>query len=131
VSTSEDLGLGAETVDTRNDQRRKALALANKRRSQLADLKKRIRKGEVSPYDVLEGKTDYEQVLKSLSMYTFLTCIPRFGHQTAIDICSEFGLLGTYKIGRLSPKRRLELAQMIRLIKGESDRKFNRFEAAT
>lgn len=111
----------AETIrDSRRDQRMTALQKANKKRSQIAELKRLIGDQEVDPVDVLNQKEHpWYEVAGSMQVQDFLFCIRGFGAKTVGAILTEFALSGKVKIERMSMHRRRELIHLIQILQAK------------
>jgi transposase len=102
-------------------RRMEHLALANKSRIELAALRRKVREGELDGVKLIQGvdpeQDEWERVLARTRIYDLLLAIPRIGESTASEILIELRLSYTMKFGALTPSRRGDLAQVVRLVK--------------
>lgn len=96
----------------------RALAIGNERRLAVAELKRKIRAGEVDAIDLVEGVCpEHEFALSHAKLYEFLLAIPRVGERTVHELLIELRMSGNLRFRSLSEKRRMEVAGLLRLIK--------------
>lgn len=101
----------------RREQRMKALALANERRTSIAQLKRKIGDREVDPVEVLNQRDHpWYEVAGTMQIQDFLLCIRGFGKKTVEEILGEFSVSGKVNVKHLSAQRRRELIHLISLL---------------
>lgn len=99
--------------DPRYDQRLRALAVGNAKRSEMKDLREQIRKRRMSPVIALETRD------VAMTTERFLTAIPSIGRVKANRIAQDAGLsldalLGGRRAGQSGARRRVALAATLR-----------------
>ena len=90
-----------------NDQRLEALQMANAERSQKATIKRQLKRGEISPFDVLLAPPS------SLGVIEFLVSLPRVGKVKSRRFCREARISTHKKIVGLSERQKNELSLFI------------------
>lgn len=94
-----------------------ALASANRIRMRQAELKRRVRAGDLALPDVIDPQveTEYDEVAERLTVDALLRSPHRMGRSRASKILWH---LGEYRqgllLGQLGPLRRAQLAQLLR-----------------
>src|SRR4051794_3720437 len=79
----------------RREQRLGALKKANEKRTQIAQLKRKIGDREVDPIDVLNQRDHpWYEVAGSMQIQDFLFCIKGFGKKTVQEVLGEFQVSG-------------------------------------
>lgn len=91
-------------------QRREALARGNAVRSYRAELKVRMKAGEVSPLDVLR---DVMPEVETMRVYDLLVAVPKCGRVKVNKLLGRARIAPSKTVGGLSPRQRLELMTMV------------------
>lgn len=92
-------------------QHLRALGRANEVRLYRADLRRKIRDGEVRVADVFREKLDDRIV--NMGAYEILTAQRRWGHQRAMRVLRAFHLSEVIPMGRIGLSTRDRIAQML------------------
>lgn len=95
------------------------LARGTEVRSRRADLKRRIRSGDVSVPELLEGEGDEadEVVALDMSVYVLAKEIPSVGHDALLALAENgfaFSLHASTRLAHLTVRRRRDLAAALR-----------------
>lgn len=92
-------------------QRMEALARANDVRSRRAQLKRDIKSGRASAYDVLLGPPEYMATAK---VYDLLIVIPKYGRVKVNKVLLQCRISPSKTVGGLSQRQRAELVSHLR-----------------
>lgn len=102
-----------EVTDLRNEQRRAALDVANRRRSERKVLKQQIKSGQVDPLDLIGARlVDQESLIEGWSLRQLLAVTPGIGEVLMHEILEVFQASPTMKVRALSYARREQLAKL-------------------
>jgi hypothetical protein len=101
----------ADPIKTAQAQRMNAL------RTRRSELKARIRRGEVSPWPVLEGESDIaeaEKLVRSMRVFDFIKNIPGIGEPTAVEAMAQLGLTHLHRLQGCTFEQRKDLSTLLR-----------------
>jgi hypothetical protein len=93
-----------------NEQRMEALARANAIRTYRAQLKKKVRAGEV---DVIPLLVDVPEVLGTMKLVELLLAMPKVGRVKANKMLQRMRISPAKTLGGLSERQRLEVLQLL------------------
>jgi len=102
----------ASTPQRSLDQRMDALRRANEIRSQRAELKKRLKSGELAVYELIDDPPDYVLTAKVFDM---IVAAPKYGKVKATRLLNQCRISQGKTLGGLSDRQRQELVELLRL----------------
>jgi hypothetical protein len=89
-----------------------ALRRANEIRSQRAELKKRLKSGDLAVYDLINAPPDYVLTAKVFDM---IVAAPKYGKVKATRLLNQCRISQGKTLGGLSDRQRQELVELLRL----------------
>jgi hypothetical protein len=89
-----------------------ALRRANEIRSQRAELKKRLKSGELAVQDLIADPPDYVLTAKVFDM---IVAAPKYGKVKATRLLNQCRISQGKTLGGLSDRQRAELVELLRL----------------
>ena len=89
-----------------------ALRRANEIRSQRAELKKRLKSGELAVQDLIADPPDYVLTAKVFDM---IVAAPKYGKVKATRLLNQCRISQGKTLGGLSDRQRQELVELLRL----------------
>ena len=89
-----------------------ALRRANEIRSQRAELKKRLKSGELAVYDLIDDPPDY---VLTATVFDMIVAAPKYGKVKATRLLNQCRISQGKTLGGLSERQRGELVELLRL----------------
>jgi hypothetical protein len=101
----------SETPERSLDQRMEALRRANGIRTARAKLKKDLKAGRVSIFELLESPPEYVMTAK---VFDLLLAVPKYGRVKANRILNQCRVSPAKTVGGLSERQRREMISLLR-----------------